>query len=140
MDRTVYINIGGKEYPMRFSLAASRAISEKYGSMKKMSERMSGNGGESSEAETFDVMAEITEILIRQGCAYKNFFEADMPIPENAPVENGKYVPISKEGIEIGLDMADMKELQGKIFQAFGVGAKRTIEAEPKDHKTKKNE
>ena len=35
MDRTVYINIAGKEYPMRFSLGASKKLRRNLDPLKK---------------------------------------------------------------------------------------------------------
>lgn len=129
MDRTAYLNIAGKEYPMRFSLGASIAMSKRYGSLTKMTEALDGK----DEAKTFEELAWITELLIKQGCAYKNLFEKDVPIPDNAPVEDGRYMPLAAEEIEVGLSVMDMGELKDKIFTTVSGGKKTEINTETKN-------
>ena len=126
MSKTVYIEVAGKEYPMRFSIAAAEAISEKFGSLDKLSEALSGAG----EADTLDNVLWVVALLIQQGCAYKNLFEKDQPVPENAPVEKGKYVPLDKEQLEVGLDILSLRDLQGKIYQTVGTGQRQTVETQ----------
>lgn len=127
MDRTVYITIGKKEYPMRFSLMASKMIAQKYGSIPKMADKISGM---ESDEEGLEDIAWILELLIKQGCAYKNLFEADAPIPENAPVQDGKYIPADTETIEVGLELSDLGDITGKIYQCVTGGKERTVETE----------
>lgn len=134
MDRTVYIKIAGKEYPMRFSLGASKALCEKFGSLNAMAGKISGD-----KAEDFEAIVWIVALLIRQGCAYKNIFEPEVPAPENAPVKDGKYIAISQEDLEVALEVKDLKEILEKVFATMGKGQKETIEAEIKDPKSKKN-
>lgn len=129
MDRTAYLNIAGKEYPMRFSLGASIAMSKRYGSLTKMTEVLAGK----DEAKTFEELAWITELLIKQGCAYKNLFEKDIPLPDNAPVEEGKYIPLTADAIEVGLSVMDMGELKDKIFTTVSGGKKTEINTETKN-------
>lgn len=138
MDRTVYIEIAGKQYPMRFSVGASIAITKKFGSLQNMANSLK-NGDDVNEEKTFETIIWMTETLIRQGCAYKNLFESDLPIPENAPVKDGKYVPITAENLEIALDIADMGEITQKIFAAIGSGNKKEIHTKEKEN-GKKNE
>ena len=129
MDRTAYLNIAGKEYPMRFSLGASIAISKRYGSMTKMTEELDGK----DETKTFEELTWITELLIKQGCAYKNLFEKDVPLPNNAPAEDGKYIPITAEAIQIGLSIMDMGVLKEKIFATISGGKKTEVNTEEKN-------
>lgn len=130
MDRTTYIDIGGKKYPMRFSLGASIQIGKKYGNLVEMQEAMQ----ESTLDKQIETIMWMLELLIKQGCAYKNLFEADVPIPEDAPVEDGKYVPPSQEAMEIGIDLLEAKE---KIYTCMGVGSKREVEAESNEKNVK---
>lgn len=138
MDRTTYIEIAGKQYPMRFSVGASIAITKKFGSLQKMADNLKSEDGV-DEAKTFETIIWMTETLIRQGCAYKNLFESDLPIPEGAPVENGKYMPITAEKLEIGIDVADLGEITKKIFAAIGSGERKEIQTQEKEN-SKKNE
>lgn len=132
MDRTVYIEIAGKQYPMRFSVGASIAITKKYGSLQNMANNLK-RGDDVDEEKAFETIIWMAETLIRQGCAYKNLFEPDLPLPENAPVKDGKYIPITAEDLEIALDMADMGEITQKIFAAIGSGNKKEIYAKEKE-------
>lgn len=126
MSKTVYIEVAGKEYPMRFSIAAAKAISEKFGSLDNLSEALSGAG----EAETLDNVLWVVALLIQQGCAYKNLFEKDQPVPENAPVEKGKYVALDKEQLEVGLDILSLAGMQDKIYQTVSAGQQQTVETQ----------
>ena len=138
MDRTTYIEIAGKQYPMRFSVGASIAITKKFGSLQKMADNLKSEDGV-DEAKTFETIIWMTETLIRQGCAYKNLFESDLPIPEGATVENGKYMPITAEKLEIGIDVADLGEITKKIFATIGSGERKEIQTQEKEN-SKKNE
>lgn len=133
--RTVYIEIGGKEYPLRFSIGASKAIAEKFGSFEEMTEKIKSDGN----AEAIEAIVWIMALLVEQGCAYKNLFESDVPKPDNAPVKDGKYIPITKEYLEIGMDLSDMAEIKTKIFEALSGGKKRDIKSKVKDDGSPKN-
>lgn len=136
MDRTTFLEIGGKIYPMRFSLSALREINNKYGSLEKMVDAVAGQ-----EQDGMDMIQPIIwmlDLLIRQGCAYKNLFEKDVPVPENASVVNGKWEPISVEAIEIGIGIDQIGDVKDKIFSCIVNGQKKTIETEPKE-KNEKN-
>lgn len=128
MDRTAYINIGKKAYPMRFSLGASIEIGKKFGDLQKMGDRMS----QDSLDKQVGVIVWILELFIKQGCAYKNLFEADTPTPENAPVKDGKYIPPTTEEIELAVDIQEAKT---KIFECISGGNKREVEAKEKTGK-----
>ena len=140
MDRTVYIDIAGKEYPMRFSLGASKKIAEKFGSLKKMQEKLTGGeSGEGTEEKYLEIIAYMLSVLIKQGCAYKNLFEAEQPIPPKAPVKDGKYIGLEPEEIEVALDMADMETASKKIFKVIGAGNAREVNAKEKSENKRKN-
>lgn len=130
MDRTTYIRIGRKDYPMRFSLGASIELGKKFGDLSKMGDQMTKD----SLDKQVETIVWILELLIKQGCAYKNLFEADMPVPDTAPVEDGKYVPATREEIELGVDLTEARE---KIFECIGGGQKKEIEV--KEKKSVKN-
>lgn len=129
MDRTVYIEIGTKLYPMRFSLGAAKRITEKFGSLDKMQKSMD------DEDKAMETIIWIVDLLVRQGCAYKNLFEPDTPVEKNAPVEEGKYVPATVEEIEVGIDLVNMRAVMEKIFQTMGKGKEMEIEIEEKGNR-----
>lgn len=131
MDRTVYITIAGKNYPMRNSLGASKKISEKFGGFDKISKGID----KASDEKKLEMFIGILEILIAQGCAYKNLFEANMPAPDDAPVVCGKYVPMSADDLEIALGMDDADMIMEKITECFNSGQKKTIGSKAKETK-----
>lgn len=137
MDRTVYINIAGKEYPMRFSLGASMAIANKFGSLKKMQQELMNS---ENEAKALETMSYILSALIKQGCAYKNLFEQDIPVQSNANIRDGKYIALEQEAVEAGLEMWEMEEATKKIFEVIAKGNEREVNAKVKEKKgTQKN-
>lgn len=124
-----YIEIGGKKYPMSYSVMAQKQIIKKYGSLNKMQEIMQDTESEKS----VDAMIDMVEILVSQGCAYMNYFEKDAPVPENAPVVDGKWTPISRGGLEIGLRYT--KNVMLDIAACISGSSKQEIEAEVKEQK-----
>ena len=126
MERCVFVRIAGREYPMSFSLGATKKIIGKFGDAKNM---MSDLKKEGDDFKKLDTISSILEILIAQGCAYKNYFEKDLPKPENAPVENGKWVPITKEEIDIAIQINDTEEIVERISECITKGSRKTVEA-----------
>lgn len=126
MDRCTYIKIAGKEYPMSFSLGASKKMIAKYGSIEKMQNELKKSG---DDIKKLDLLTEMLALLIAQGCAYKNYFEKDMPAPENAPIINGKWEPITAEVLDIAIMLYDADEIREKIEECVTKGAKKRVEA-----------
>ena len=131
MDRTVYISVGGKNYPMRKTIGATRRITEKFGGIGNIPELVD----QASDTERLKIFTDLLEILIAQGCAYKNLFEKDLPVPEDAPVVNGEYIPVTSEELEVGLDIDDADMIMDKITECFSAGGKKTIGSEEKEAK-----
>lgn len=155
MERCVFVEIAGKQYPMSFSLGATKKIIGKFGStqnmmkkLKKIQKPESPDNQEEVKMDTADnqekekielserdslealeTISFILEILIAQGCAYKNYFEKDIPAPLNAPVENGKWIPLPKEAMDIAIQISDVKEIVKKISECVKQGSKKKIEA-----------
>lgn len=130
MRPMTYVMIAGKRYPMRMSTAAVKAIVERFGSMEKMSESV--KGAEEDTVGAMDTVVFLLAVLINQGCAYKNLFEPTIPPEDDAPIENGKYVPLTKEEIEVATDISDFKEMTQKIFEVISAGNKPQLETEQK--------
>lgn len=127
--RTVFIEIGKYEYPLRMGLSADKAIREKYGSMRAMLEKLEGD-------ELLNAASDIVwilELLIRQGCSYMNKFCADEPKQENAYIEDGKYMPISGEDIGELLEFSDMARVLRKLMTVITGANERTVETETKE-------
>ena len=149
MDRCVYVEIAGKQYPMSFSLGATKKIVQRFGSTKKIMEKLTKKevnkeNAESEESaenkeheedyerddfENLETISFILEILIAQGCAYKNYFEKDMPAPQNAPIENGKWTPLPKEALDVAIQITETKGIVAKISECVNRGGKKKIQA-----------
>lgn len=132
MKRLTYIEIVGKIYPMSFSLMATKKIAQKYGSVKDFLKNINT---EESEEKTISVISEVLELLISQGCAYKNYFEKDVPAPDNAPIIDGKWTPLPKEALEIALGISDLAIAADKIAECMDAGEKKEVEG--KENKSK---
>lgn len=124
MAKITYVTLAGKSYPMSFSLGASKKIIGKFGSADKMKTQLK----KSTNEEQIDLVTDILELLIAQGCAYKNYFEKDFPAPEDAPIINGKWEPLPREAIEIAVGISEVEDLVNKITSCIDVGSKKEVE------------
>ena len=128
MGKITYIKIAGRNYPMSFSLGASKKIMQRYGSAQKMSASLSS---ETDDTKKIDMVVWILSLLISQGCAYKNYFEKDIPAPEDAPIIDGKWIPIDQNVLEYAIDISEIEEVTEKIEECIDGGAKKKVKAEP---------
>ena len=62
MSRITFVTIAGKNYPMSFSLGASKKIIEKYGGAEKMKTALE----KAKDAQKIDMITELLELLIAQ--------------------------------------------------------------------------
>lgn len=124
MGRITYVTIAGKNYPMSFSLGASKKIIGKFGNAEKMKAQLE----KSTNEEQIDLVTDILELLIAQGCAYKNYFEKDFPAPENAPIINGKWEPLPREAIEIAVGISEVEDMVNKITACIDGSSKKEVE------------
>jgi hypothetical protein len=127
MNRIVYIEIVGKEYPMSFSLMAAKKIAAKNGNVEKMLESVKNDGG--TTPAVVDSLVDILELLISQGCAYKNYFEKDVPVKENDPVIDGKWTPLPREALEIAVSISELERIADKIAECINGSQKKEVEA-----------
>ena len=128
------IKIVGKEYPMSFSTMAAKKIAAKHGTLEKFINELTNADG--TTEKSIDDIIEILTLLISQGCAYKNYFEKDVPAPENAPVIEGKWTPLPKEALEIAVSVADFDEIGEKIKSCITKGKKQKVEVIENSKKT----
>lgn len=132
MDRLTYINVAGKNYPMSFSLQAMKILAKKSGSVGNAISKITDK---ELDADTIDMITEVLEMLITQGCAYKNYFEKDLPTEEDAPVIDGKWTPLPKEALEIGLQLRDMDAVAKAIEECVDIGQEKEVTAIEDDSK-----
>lgn len=122
MSKLTYVNIQGKAYPMSFSLLATKVLTERHGDISKYFKRVEDA---KDELAALDTLSELLEVMIMQGCAYKNNFEANVPRKQNDPVdENGKFIPLSKEAIEAGLELSDLEYVSKKVKECIEKSSK----------------
>ena len=132
MDRLTYINVAGKNYPMSFSLQAMKILAKKSGSVGNAISKITDK---ELDADTIDMITEVLEMLITQGCAYKNYFEKDLPTKEDDPVIDGKWTPLPKEVLEIGLQLRDMDAVAKAIEECVDIGQEKEVTAIEDDSK-----
>lgn len=137
MKRTHYIEIAGKNYPIRFGIGATKKLTERCGDVSKIADSLLKDG---SAAEQIDTVVWFLEILINSGCAYKNMFEKDIPAEENDPVVDGKWIPLTAEEIEIGLDITEINKIKAAIMTCLSDDSKKTIEGEEIEVNNRKKE
>ncbi len=128
MNRLSFMKIAGKEYPLSFSLGATKTISKKFGSTEKMVKVLTGI--KDVDEKTIDDLVYIIEVLIKNGCEYMNIFCKNEPVPENAPVEDGKYIPLTSHEIEVGVLLTDTGSLVESVSECMKTSQKTEIEAE----------
>ena len=134
MDRCTYIEIVGKKYPMSFSLGATKKIVMKYGSIERLKEKMEK---ENDDTQKIDMIFFLLELLIAQGCAYKNYFEKDIPAPDDAPIVDGKWTPLPREVLEFALEIEDAEKIAEKILECIDHGSKKEVEAKVEEKNIK---
>lgn len=124
MIRTVWINIEGKPYPMRCTLGATEALTEKFGSLRGFLDSLGGENTIVSAA--IDGVA----ILISQGCEYENLFRRSQPdFPANG------YKSLPREILRSAFTPDDLKEIAIKIRECLDLGRKNEVEGKSKSKK-----
>lgn len=129
MAKMTYIDIVGKSYPMSFSLMASKQIAAKYGSIEKMLAGLQSEEG--TTAQAIEDIGYVVGLLISQGCAFKNYFEKDVPPPENAPIIDGEWTPLPQEALELAIGMQDIEEVMMKVSECITGDKERETEEVP---------
>ena len=121
----VTITIAGKDYPMSFSVIAAKKIAIEHGSIEKFIASFKNSDGIGEK--TIDDIISVLELLISQGCAYKNYFEKDVPTKATDPVIDGKWTPLPREALEIAIGLCDFDEISEKLQQCILKGKKGKV-------------
>ena len=108
-----YLPLLGKDYPLCWSLAATRKITDKFGSIEKAQEEMSKN--------SVGAICTILDILIEAGQNYCKVAGIDCPPP----------LPCSAADL---IDMSDTASIS-TIFKAMAAGNEREVEVVEKNSK-----
>lgn len=129
MSKLTYMNIQGKVYPMSFSLMATKILTERHGDIQKYFSSLQNT---EDTAKNLEIVAELLEVMISQGCAYKNYFEKDVPRRANDAVDDtGKFIPLSKDAILCGLEIDDVEYCVKKIQECMEKSNKRILNTVP---------
>lgn len=110
--RTTYIAIGGKEYPMTFSVRAAQKVAERFGGLENIGTAFT-EGGTMAALES---VVWLLHLLIVQGVTRKNLLEGT------------NDQTISEDDLFTLLDVADLGVLQGKVMEAITAGAAREVQ------------
>lgn len=119
------VTLAGKEYPMSFSLMAAKKIAADHGSVQKF---LDGIDAENVTESAIEKIIYVVDLLINQGCAYKNYFEKNVPTPKNAPVIEGKWTPMPSEVLGLAINFENIGEIYDKISECMGTDTKREVE------------
>lgn len=126
MDRTVWLTLGKKKHPLRFSYATTEFIEEKYGDYDGMVEALTK--GDHKIRETLDIVT----VLNHQACAWLNNYNADLPKQRGADIDDdGNYIPLDREFLANSLDRDSYSTLLEAITEAFVKSRKNEIEGTP---------
>ena len=109
------VEIGGKQYPVRFTMAAMIAIQDKYGkdgSTKLFAEIEDGD---------FKALTWLAALMIKQGCAYYKLMGIDDP---DLTLE-----PPDEEQLAVLLGVGDLRDVMSTMMAAVTGGSKQTVDA-----------
>lgn len=131
-----FIDLEGKKYPLSFSLLVTEEIMKKYKSTDNLMYLLKDKKAPLNEK--MDAVTTILSNMIYSGCEYYNSFHKQ-PY-KNAPVRNGKFIPLSNEQIKIAIDPMDgsFKDIIETIKRCISSSSQRKIGTKPKKTKSKK--
>ena len=126
--RITYATIAGRKFPLCLTVAAHQKIIDTYGGLQQMAQAMSE--GELGIPQT----AKLAHILMEGGTARVKalaWMEGEEPpiLHEVPPLETLQEL----------LDMADIKQISNKLFEAIRVSRGVTVEVESKEDNNTKN-
>lgn len=119
------VNIFGREYPIKYTIAAENAIAERAGGLENLNAAMEREGA----AGRMDIMASMLAALIAGGVARAKL-DARLAGDEYTGPE---AVPI--EDIH-ALTVAELTDLSGAIMAAIKEGSAVTVELQPQKKRT----
>ena len=116
-----------KDSPLNFISGACKVIAKELGGIEKLEGLADGGLSE----ETIDKIVIVLQVLIAQGCAYKNMFEIDagMPIDVEHPAtgEDGRFKALKKEELEMVVGFEDISAIITAINECVTGAAKTEI-------------
>lgn len=126
MNRIIDVTINDKTYPMAFTLSAYEYVARTYGGLKEFGEALDGT-------ESVTAVLDSTVVLISQGIEKYKYERGDLN--ETAYT----LEPVSRQELELTLDLPAVWVLKSKILEAITGGRKATVKGKPAKG-AKKNE
>ncbi|MBR4767159.1 MAG: hypothetical protein IK085_10410 [Clostridia bacterium] len=123
-DRSAFITLGGKEYELILTTAATKAISRRYGGLENLGEKLSTTD---HFEDALDEIVWLITLLANQSVAIHNLWN-----PEN------KKEVLTEEMVELLSTPYELAEYKDAIMAAMYKGAKRDVESEEDDTKNMK--
>lgn len=115
-ERIVTCRLAGREYPMALTLRATKAVTERYGDLGELGEKLRAAG----LAEQLDMVVWLLSLLIREGCDLQRYLRPEASTP-TAPDE---------ELLSVLLTPGDLVGMRTAIFHCLAVGMGRDVPTE----------
>ena len=115
-ERSVPCRVAGKDYPMALTLRATKAITERFGDLSELGEKLQN----APFGEQLDLVTWLLALLIREGCAlhgYQHPEEAQISAPD-------------EELLTVLLTPGDLTGMKPVIFRCITVGMGREVQTE----------
>ena len=136
--KVLYAPVGGRYYPLVYSLGAMKQIGRLSKNLKALEafsklelEKISEEEKISLSSTMIDLVSQLAEILIAQGCAYKNCCESNFVARKNSAVdEYGHWQKIKAEEIEAVIENDELPILIKKVLECIKSG-KGSITTQP---------
>lgn len=111
--KSMTVTLAGQEYPLRFTLRAVKACTDRYGSLEGMFDAIQVKSG---QVDVVDECLWLLKTLLDAGYRYSAANGEESPYPPDE---------------ETLLDVLDLKEMQGVLLSAIAGDSQRTVEADP---------
>ena len=114
MKRITEFEIGGRSYPLNFSVKAAELFAERYGDVSEIGKAFEGE----NTAQMLSEFTWILFVLIEQGCLYKNL------------VENANLNAPTFDDLKVIIGLQDLFIRRDELMRAIVSGMETTVEAE----------
>ena len=114
MERITEFEIGGRSFPLNFSVRAAELFAERYGDVSEIGKAFEGE----NTAKMLSEFTWILFVLIEQGCAYKNL------------VENENLDAPTFDDLKVIVGLQDLLARRDELMRAIVSGMETTVEAE----------
>lgn len=112
--RTPEFTVGGKAYPLNFSVRAAKEVTERYGDISQIGDAFQTENLVKTMEESIWLLA----LMMNQGIARRNLLEGKQ--------EQG----VKESELEVLLDASDMGRLRAALMDAMTAGMSREVELE----------